>query len=257
MGNAWYPGTQAGLPIDAYGNAVPASQARYVSMIVNYGYGPQLTWVNNPNYGTGTGSTSASSPAPAGPQYQFTFDTIGQTIYRTIGHCLLPLRLIWAQGISESGQLVGSTVIDSTTGLPTTTAPTTITFAAALCAPIDPDEEGIVSALIMGGIAIFDNGGGGFIAPVGMDPTTAALLEASVNSAVVYPGDEAQEPAPLIVADKGAAATNAFRGLRYIIFPNYPLAAGLPTNLSVQWQRTNTLSGAYTPAAVEFAAGTG
>ena len=58
----------------------------------------------------------------------------------------------------------------------------------------------------------------------------------------------------LIVADKGADKTNAFRGIRYIVFDGWPLGAGLPNNMSIQWTRSNSIG--YSPAAVEFAAGT-
>lgn len=182
------------------------------------------------------------TPTGIPPQFQFVFDTIGQTIIRSIGHCRLPLRIIWAQGIEASGD---------------TTTSSTISFAAALCAPIDPEETGSVVGLSAGGSVLYDSGGGGIIVPDGMTPETAALLTAAINNIVIYPGDEAQEPAPLIVADKGADKTNAFRGIRYIIFPGWPLDAGIPSNLSIQWQRTNniTLNSTYTPSgAVEFVA---
>lgn len=242
-----YPGVPSGLPVDAYGNPVYPNQPTYVSMIVNYGNGPQTTTVRNPqynpNYGTGNINNNITSTVIP-PSYQITFDTIGQTIYRSIGHCRLPLRMIWAQGIVASGS--------------TTTSPT-LTFAAALCAPIDPTEEGQVAVIFQGSNAIYDPDQGGIIAPDGLSVEDAAALANSLNNAVVYPGDEAQQPAPLIVADKGANLTNAFRGLRYIIFPLFPLKISMGTGLSVQWQRTNDIPSktAYTPAAVEFAAGTG
>lgn len=199
-------------------------------------------------FASGLGRTDLESGVPfqtptgISPQFQFVFDTIGQTIIRSIGHCRLPLRIIWAQGIEASGD---------------TTTSSTISFAAALCAPIDPEELGSVVGLAAGGSVLYDSGGGGIIIPDGMTPETAALLTTAINNIVIYPGDEAQEPAPLIVADKGADVTNAFRGIRYIIFPGWPLDAGIPSNLSIQWTRTNditlhSISSSYSPAAVEF-----
>jgi hypothetical protein len=182
------------------------------------------------------------SPAPAPPHLIFTFDTIGQTIYRSIGNVRLPLRPIWAQGIEESG--------DETTS-------NTQTAAFALCAPIDPDEDIDLFALWDGGTKIYHSGTA--TAPAGWTDSDIALLLASIDGAMIYPGDEAQEPAPLIVADKGPDRTNAFRGIRYIVIPNYPLrganGGGLP-QLSGGFTRTKK---GGTPAedkeAVEFLGG--
>jgi len=199
----------------------------------------------------GTTSVPAVTPAPTPPQFKFTFDTIGQTIVRSIGHCRLRLVPIWAQGISESGD---------------TSISSTQTFAGALSAPIDPLEDGEIFAVWDGGTQVLNSGG--VITPAGWTPEDAALLAASLAGVVIYPGDEAQLPAPLIVADKGADKTNAFRGIRYVIVPNYPIngggrgSGGLP-QLSVGWQRTK--DGGETKQqqrdrdrdfdAVEFAAG--
>jgi hypothetical protein len=212
-------------------------------MIVNYGNGPSYTYSDNPNYNSALASDTSSTPAPTPPQYQATFDTIGQTIYRMIGHVRVPLRIIWAQGLNASGD---------------TTISPTLTFAAALGAPLDPDEEGSVAVIFSGSTAIYDPAAGGVIVPDTISAADAALLQASLAAAVVYPGNEAQLPDPTITADKGANVTCAFRGIRYIVFPAFPLSVtgGIPTNLSIAWQRTNAL-GAYVPAAVEFAAGTG
>lgn len=221
-------------PLDANGAPVSPSQQQYLLYYgqAGVGGGAFSQWVANPNYNP---NAAQSSPAPASPVYQFTFDTIGQTIPRTIGHGIMPLRVIWAAGVDRSGANVNSP---------------TISFAGALSMPLDPDEEGSVVRILSGGSALFDSGS--VIPPDGADDTTVALLNASLNNAVVYPGDEAQLPAPLIVADKGANVTNAFRGIRYIVFPEWPLAAGDPSSLSIQWQRTNALTHTYQNAAFEI-----
>lgn len=177
------------------------------------------------------------SPAPPPPHFLFTFDTIGQTIYRGIGNGRYPLRIIWALGITESGDPAISN---------------TQTFAAAICAPIDPLETGEIISLSDGGDVVIEDGN--ILAPLGWAPDDAALLATSLAGIVVYPGDESQLPAPLIVADKGAAKTNAFRGIRYIIVPDYPLrnGGGLPqmTATYIRGNDAETDSGA-----VEFSAG--
>ncbi len=200
--------------------------------------------------GSGDGGASqavgAQAPAPVAPHLRINFDTIGQTIYRTIGHCRLALRPIWAEGIVESGD--------------ETVSPTQ-TFAAALCAPLDPDEDGEIFSIWDGDTLVSNEGS--VVAPVGWSPEDVAALQSSLASITIYRGDEAQLPDSRIVADKGASRTNAFRGLRYVIIPFYPIAAGgsssgsggLP-NLSVGFRRTKD-GGEPEEAgtAVEFAAG--
>ncbi len=177
------------------------------------------------------------APAPTPPQFQFVFDTIGQVIVRSIGTCRLLIKPIWAQGIIESG--------DSSIS-------NTQTFAGAVCAPLDTEEVGEIGRVWAGGSLIFDSGS--VVIPSGWTDEDAALLAASLASVVMYPGDEAQLPADLIVADKGAARVNAFRGIRYFIFPNYPIGNGhgLP-QLSMEFTRTSDEP--EDSGAVEFLAG--
>ncbi len=259
-GNA---GTAAGPigsgPIDYLGNIVPPWQYEYIGR-VNFnssiagsaysGNGQKVYFVNpnyNPNWNQGV-AAPGTVPTKVPPQYQFTWDTIGQTIFRMIGHCRLPLRYIWVKGVTSSGEC--------------TTSPTT-TFAAALGAPIDPTETGSISGIFSGDSAIYDPSGGGVIIPDGMSPEDAAAMTASINGATVYPGDEEQLPSPLIVADKGADVTNAFRGIRYIVFENFPLSVlngsgsgcsgSSGGGISLQWESSGIASSSS--AAVEFAAG--
>lgn len=191
----------------------------------------------------------APAPTPLAKHININFDTIGQTIYRAIGHCRVPLKPIWALGVEESGdELVSNTQ----------------TFAAALFAPIDPDEVGEIFNVWDSENLVMNNGGP--VIPLGWSPEDAALLATSIANIEVYPGNEIQLPASRIVSDKGASRTNAFRGLRYVIFPDYPIqggsggggGSGLPA-LSAGFVRT---SDGGVPkesdfTAVEFAAGAG
>ncbi len=249
-------------PIDYLGNIVPSNQPTYIARM-NYNspmagapQGPGIpVYYVNPNYvapstgGTGgTGGAGNVTPAPTATQFHIVFDTIGQPIIRSIGHCLLPLRVIWAQGINWP---------DPNTSI----ASPTLTFAGAICAPIDPDEAGSVTLLLNGNDVIYNPDQGGIIIPEGWNSEDAAALQYSLQNAVLYPGDEEQLPAPLIVADKGADVTNAFRGIRYIILPLFPLKLGF-NNLSFGYTRTNPItspnpSAGAGDAAVEFAAGAG
>lgn len=216
-----------GWIVDARGIPVPPNQAEYLAA---YGNGPGIgyfgIWAPNPQY------DPKWTPAANSSQFstQFNFDTIGQTIPRSIGHVPLPMRLIWVLGVEQSGAEI--------------TVPT-FTAAWALCRPIDPTEEGIVAAIFSGGQTIYDPNQGGVVIPDGMDDATATALKDALEASVIYPGDENQEPAPLIVSDKGEQ-TPAFRGLRYIIIPGMPVSQ---SQLSMQWNRSNSIP------AVEFAAG--
>lgn len=235
--------------IDAAGNYLDTYQtingARHyynpTQNYVDYGFGRVLIGPP-PRLGSTSDQSTSVNPAPAPAHFQYTFDTIGQVIFRSIGHCRLPLRTIWAQGINASGD---------------TSISSTQTFAAALCAPIDPLEEGEIFAIWSGGSNIYNTSG--VVTPDGWTPEDAALLATSLANVVIFPGDEAQLPASLIVADKGAERTNAFRGIRYLIFPDYPIGggggSGIP-QLSVGWSRTNDgQEPEQETAAVEFLPG--
>ncbi len=233
---------------DAYGAPVRDNMPFYLGAQGSApGQGRFGIWLPNPNYkpaGTDGGPESGPpyNPSPTPTHLQFTFDTIGQTIVRTIGLCRVALKTIWVQGINSSGD-----------SLPD--GATTMTFAAAMCAPIDPTEGGTVAAMWDGGSLIFDPTQGGAIVPDEWDDADQALF-ASLGTIRVYPGTEYQLPDPTILADKGIAFTNAFRGLRYIVFINYPIKHGLP-NLSVAWKSPGQGGGSDTDPAVEFAAGAG
>ncbi len=182
----------------------------------------------------GPDSTTDQAPTGTAPHMQFSFDTIGQTIFRSVGHCRLPLRTLWVQGIQNEGDMLPE-------------GATSYTFAAALCAPFDPTETGEFFQLYDGNSLIFSQDDG-ILPPVDWAPTDQELLITALTAATFYPGDEFQQPDPLILADRGAEIANAFRGLRYIVIPGYPLRP--PP--SVVFKRTNSIAN-FT--AVEFGAG--
>ncbi len=177
------------------------------------------------------------APTGVAPHMQFSFDTIGQTIFRSIGHCRLPLRTLWVQGIQNEGDMLPE-------------GATSYTFAAALCAPFDPTETGEFFQLYDGNSLIFSQDDG-ILPPVDWAPTDQELLITALTAATFYPGDEFQLPDPLILADRGAEIANAFRGLRYVVVPGYPLRP--PP--SVVFQRTNDVTSNFT--AVSTPAGVG
>lgn len=216
-------------------------QRHYTNPYVNYvNYGFGRVPIGNPAAAfanlVGAQASSGVTSSPAPPQFQFTFDTIGQVIFRSIGTCRLPLRTIWAQGVSESGDSAVSN---------------TQTFASAVCSPIDIDEEGEITSFWDGGSLIYNSGAA--VIPAGWTPADAALLAAALASVETFPGNESQLPAATIVADKGADRTNAFRHIRYFIFHDYPIRDGGIPQLSTLFTRTTAEP--TDRVAVEFLAG--
>lgn len=317
---------------------------------------PKPTTLPKVPFGLGPPGYSSTSAAANPPNLQFTYDTIGQIIPISIGHCRLGLKTIWVAGVDGSdtvgvttpnndltlssdaakgdtalifghgnipswlvvgtqvegasvlGAITAGTVVTDVTddmvtisialgvacpagtifgfikpvissgdsGIPIiglgggagstdsagigTPAPT-ITFAAALCQPIDPEEIGNITEVFDGSTQTYSLDGGGLTLPPDWTVTNQQQLATSLGNAIVYPGTEGQEPSPLIVADKGANITNAFRGLRYIIFIDYPIigsgGSAMP-RISIVWRRLTDIPRSSSNAtAVTFAAGAG
>src|SRR5215472_3359059 len=96
------------MVLDAFGNPVLPSQAEYVAWIQYFNGSPLFHYASNPDYQPTVTTGPGVSAVP--PYLRFTFDTIGQAIYRAIGHRRLGMRLLWVQGISESGELLEDSV---------------------------------------------------------------------------------------------------------------------------------------------------
>lgn len=183
-------------------------------------YGPVPTGpipLGNPGIGGG-----GASPTGTAPSLQFFFNTIGKPIFRMIGKCRLPGQIIWAQGINSSGDVL-------------TTA--FCTFAAAYGAPIDVNEDVSIGRMWANGTLFYDVAQGGTLQVPSIASDVQGYLNFSVANMFSYRGDEAQLPDPEIVADKGADLTPAFRGLRYCVFPKFPLAIAHNTmpNINIEW----------------------
>jgi hypothetical protein len=250
--------------LDAYGNVVPTSQETYLAVHdMSGGFLGGDKWLPNPEYQAPAPATAPTAPtisgappslptqninlapgpaplatptkAPVPAQTRFTFDTIGQEIYRSIGDVRLPARIIWLNGITTYGQSV--------------LANTTISFAAALCAPFDPAEELFVAAVMLGGEIIFDSQTGVIVPPTLTDPTVIAQMTAALGGMIVYRGTEGQLPDPSILADRGVAVTPAFRGMRYVVVPDWPVALPL-NNMSFIFTRTSPGAQGQAPTSV-------
>jgi hypothetical protein len=117
----------------------------------------------------------------------------------------------------------------------------TITAAFALCQPLDPNELGNVTAFFDGANQVYSLDQGGLTLPSSWTIVQQGQLQAALSGAVVYPGTEGQLPADLIIAERGADKTPAFRGLRYIIIQDYPLIGNGILSLSTVWRRSNPI----------------
>lgn len=136
-------------------------------------------------------------PTMAGsPNLDVSFDTWGSTIPYAIGNVRIAGHMIWAQGIESSGSVF--------------TSPT-LSCAVAFNYLLDPDEVVSVVEIRANGNVIWNATEGGLLSD---GPVTFTL----------YQGHEDQDPDALIVADKGADRVPGFRGLRYIVFTDLPLA---------------------------------
>jgi len=220
--------------LDAYGQVVSPNQQLYQAdvngaYITNPEYMPPATTANViglpstlDQYAPGLGqqllgSGSASSPA----QTAVAFDTIGQIIYRSVGSSRFPIKLLWVKGVINSGDVLTG---DS------------ITFAVALTSPLDQGESGEYW-LILGDQVIFTPTTGVVIPPNITDPLVATQLTATLTGMRTYPGTDGQLPDPSILEDRGVRLTPAFRGMRYMVFSDWPVAVPY-SSLTVIFNRT-------------------
>lgn len=141
--------------------------------------------------------------------------------------------------------LSSGTAIQIYTANASGTAAPTITIAYALCHPLDPEELGNIIAIFDGSDQVFSADDGGLVLPPTWSSVQAAQLTNSLLGSLIFPGTEGQEPAALIVADRGPAATPAFRGLRYVILPDYPIVGNggaMIPRLTIVWRRINVIT---------------
>lgn len=139
--------------------------------------------------------------------------TYGATIPRLYGTCAINGNIFWLKGnkIDEipvkkkTGGKGGSKATN-------TTWAAYATFAVGICkGPITG-----VRRIWLKGELFYDAGSS--------DASTIAASNAAAEGFTLYLGTDTQMPDPMIVADKGAGDTPAYRGLAYIVFTNLALA---------------------------------
>ncbi len=232
---------------DTYGN--PYSAGGQEPYILNYDFYQVINGVRyvsyqaNPQQGhtspapptaqsrapahTVVGPSSVNRSAPIPPHLQFNFNTIGRAIPAVIGRHRAAGNIIWARGISASGQLGAVSSL--------------CTFAASYGSPIDPTEDVSIARLWANGTLLYDVTLGGLQYPSLLDPYAMALLQNALDLKTVYTGTEAQAADPIIIDDKGVAATPAFRGQRYIVWTLFPLgvSGNSVPNINIEWVRVD------------------
>lgn len=128
------------------------------------------------------------------PNLDVTFDAWGSPIPLVMGHVRIMGKMIWGNAL-EVGTSVAS--------------PAFLSFAIGFSYQLDPLEWQWIEC-----VAIWANG----IKIFGGDNDLVGL------TFTFYEGKEDAPIDPLILADKGANRTPAFRGLRYIVFRDFPLS---------------------------------
>ncbi|MCK1670317.1 phage tail protein [Bradyrhizobium sp. 150] len=189
----------------------------------DYGQSPQAGWVPY------TPPTAAAPPpvaAPPPPHLQFSAGVIGSPLFLAHGRCKLPGQIIWALGIDASHDVVDTSLL---------------TFAAAYCEPLDPDEAIRIQTMWANGTLFYDYDQGGLLQVANLDSVSQQFLQACIANIEVHTGTETQQKSATMVSYLGAANVPAYRGLRYIVFNDFPLIVSNNSvpNIAVEWRPTS------------------
>lgn len=127
------------------------------------------------------------------PNLDVSFDAWGSTIPLIRGLCRIMGHVIWARGMEQGGSVA---------------MPSTLSFMVGFAYPLDPLEYSYieVTKIWANGIQVF----GG--------PSDIPGLQFTFRA-----GSEHEQPDALVVADKGASRTPGFRGMRTILFTDFPI----------------------------------
>lgn len=182
-------------------------------------------WVTiTPQVSTPTAPTPTAPPPP--PHLQFSAAAIGTPIFLAHGRCKLPGQIIWALGIDASHDVVDSSLL---------------TFAAAYCEPIDPNESVRIQGMWANGTQFYDYDQGGILQVANLDSVNQSMLNTCIANIEIHLGTETQQPSATMASYLGAANVPGYRGLRYIVFADFPLivANNSVPNIIVEWRPTS------------------
>src|SRR5581483_3923085 len=205
----------------------------------SYGAFPPGTYAYQPNGPSGTYQwnliSAPASPAPAPstaptptptpqpPHLQFSATTIGSPLFLAHGRCKLPGQIIWALGIDASNDILDTSFL---------------TFAAAYCEPIDPNESVRIQGMWANGTQFYDYDQGGILQVANIDSVAQSYLQSCIDGMEIHLGTETQQPSSIIASYLGAANVPGYRGLRYLVFPDFPLIVSnnAVPNIVVEWR---------------------
>jgi hypothetical protein len=192
------------------------------------GFQGAYQWTDIAPAPTPTPSVSTPTPAapPPPPHLQFSAGVVGSPLFLAHGRCKLPGQVIWALGIDASHDVVDTSLL---------------TFAAAYCEPIDPTEAVRIQTMWANGTLFYDYDQGGLLQVANLDSVNQQYLQACIANIEIYTGTETQQPSPTMKSYLGAANVPAYRGLRYIVFNDFPLivANNSVPNIVVEWRPTS------------------
>ncbi len=202
-----------------------ALETLQLNQIIQYYYGVPNFYQVQTDTAQATSTTSSVSAGPAAPPHlQFSNSTIGTTIFLAYGRCKLPGQIIWAPGIDATNNTLDTSLL---------------TFAAAYCEPIDPSESIQIQTMAANGTLFYDRDQGGVISVANVSSDAQAQIATCVANMKVYSGAENQLPDPTMEDYLGVGNVPAYRGLRYIVFTDFPLeiSNNAVPNIVVEWRR--------------------
>jgi hypothetical protein len=167
---------------------------------------------------TGGGATPATAPA----HLQFSATPIGTPIFLMYNYCRVPGQIIWAPGIDATNSVLDTSLL---------------TFAACYGEPIDPTENIEIKTMSANGTLFYDINAGGVQVVANITASDMAQLQTCINKMEIYKGTETQLPSPTIEQYVGVGQTPAYRGLRYIVFTDFPLSisGNSVPNITIEW----------------------
>jgi hypothetical protein len=153
--------------------------------------------------------------------------TVGSTIVMAYGTCRLGGQVIWGTGIDASSD---------------PTATSYATFMSAFCEPADWSEPIRIQKLWANGTLFYDFAAGGVLTVANISSSDQAAIAASVATMTLHLGGPGELPDPTMEEALGAGNVPANRGLRTIVFTDFPLSISnndFPV-ISCLFQRTDT-----------------